>query len=109
QARPPNPGRGYGTTEVRGNDAASCRLHESLLRSGAVEWRRREQIVGNHTAELAALQQLAPLAAAPGHLVFRGADRLLGAAGGLDAHQIAVALRRHEANHLVLVADQLDQ
>jgi hypothetical protein len=45
----------------------------------------------------------------PGHLVLGGADRLLGAAAGLDRHQVAVALRGDEAEHAVVAARQLDQ
>ena len=48
----------------------------------------------DHPRELAALQQLAAAAAAAGHLVLRGAHRLLGAAAGLDQQQVALAASR---------------
>src|SRR3989442_241429 len=58
--------------------------------------------------ESAALEELASFAAATGHFVFAGADRLLGAARRFDGQQIAVAARRNGAEHLVLFSE-LDQ
>src|SRR5438067_1343551 len=75
---------------------------------GRCQWRRRLRHRREDTRELPALQQLASLAAAPRHLVFRGADRLLGAARSLDRQQIAVARRRDEPEHAV-VFSKLDQ
>ncbi len=54
-------------------------------------------------------KQLAPLAAAAGDLVFGRADRLLGAARGLDRHQVAIAGRRDEAEQPIVLLLQLDE
>ena len=59
--------------------------------------------------ELAALQQLAAFAAAAGHLVLRGANRLLRSARRLDRQQIAIADRRNESQQPIIVRLQLDQ
>src|SRR5258705_2258287 len=65
--------------------------------------------VGNHASELAALEQLSTLATSAGHFIFRGADRLLAASARLHAQQVAVAGRRDEAEHAVVLPRQLDQ
>src|SRR4029078_11659251 len=62
-------------------------------------WQRH--LARDHPREPAPLHELAPLAAAAGHLVLCGADRLLAAARGLHRHQIAIASRRHGADHPV--------
>src|SRR5207237_4016488 len=66
-------------------------------------------VVRNNSRELAALQQLASLAAPAGHLVLRGADRLLAAAARLHTQQVAIAARGDEAEHAVVFAGQLDE
>ena len=50
-----------------------------------------------------------PLPPRPVTSYFVGADRLLGAAAGFDAHDVAVAHRGHEPEHAVLVRLQLDE
>ena len=62
----------------------------------------------HHPRELAALQQLAALAAAAGDFVLRRADRLLRAARRFDGHQVAIARRRDEAEDAVALIE-LDQ
>src|SRR6478736_805232 len=61
-----------------------------------------------HARELAALQELPPLAAPARDLVLGRADGLFGAARGFDRQQVAVAARRDEAEDAVLVPE-LDQ
>src|SRR5438093_69671 len=69
------------------------------------ERRRRVRQRPDDARELSPLEQLAAFAAAAGHLVFRRADRLLGAAGRLDGEEIAVAARRDEAEHTVVLRE----
>src|SRR5687767_2101865 len=63
----------------------------------------------DHADEFAPLQELPALATAAGDLVFRGADRLFGAAAGLDPHQVTFARGRNETKHPVLPRLKLDQ
>src|SRR5207247_918106 len=71
--------------------------------------RRRELRHGpEHFRELAPLQQLAALAAAPRDLVLRRANRLFGASSRFHREQVAIARRRDEAEAAILLA-QLDQ
>src|SRR3954471_16872792 len=70
--------------------------------------RRRIRHRPDDPRELAALQQLAALAAAPSDVVLRGADRLLRAATGLYCHQVAVSDRGNEPQHAI-ASIELDQ
>src|SRR5688572_11950419 len=93
----------------------SCRLRQTLsqlprtleapLRTLLLGERLRIlDVLRDHARELTSLQQLTPLAATAGDLVLRGADRLLRPTARLDAHDVAIACRRDEAKHAVLVA-----
>src|SRR5688572_18365142 len=75
----------------------------------ALERSRILDLVRNHPDELAALQKLAAPAAAAGHFILPGADRLLRAAAGLDAHDVPVAGGGDEAEHAIVVRVQLDE
>src|SRR6185295_17352901 len=57
------------------------------------------------TRELAALQELPPLASAAGDFVLRSADRLFSAAAGFDRENVAISGRRDKAEHVVLFAE----
>ena len=85
-----------------------CKRGDRAVGTSNGQRRRRLGRRPEDPGELAALQQLAALAAAAGHLVLAGADGLFGAARGFDRQQIAVAGRRDRAEHPVLVA-QLDE
>src|SRR5438093_12985081 len=63
----------------------------------------------DHPRELAALQQLAPLAATAGRRILPETDRHLRAAAGLDAQQVALARGRAEAEHGVLLRRELHE
>src|SRR5688500_11469900 len=73
------------------------------------QWLGVLHVVRDHARELSALQQLAPLAAAAGDLVFGGADRLLAAPARFNPHQIAIARRGDEAEHMILLRLQFDE
>src|SRR5215467_1312409 len=75
----------------------------------AVEQRRGVRRRPHDTRELAALQELAPLAAAAGDFVLRGADRLFSAAAGLDREDVAISGRGDEAEHSILFAELDEQ
>src|SRR5215467_2856621 len=75
----------------------------------SVERRRCVRRRPHDTRELAALQELAPLAAAAGDFVLRGADRLFSAAAGFDREDVAISGRRDEAEHSVLFAELDEQ
>src|SRR5215831_315094 len=75
----------------------------------AVERRRGVRRRPQDPRELAALQELPPLAAAAGDFVLRGADRLFSAAAGLDREDVAISGRRDEAEHSVLFAELDEQ
>src|SRR5215510_4479663 len=71
----------------------------------AVERRRGLRRRPHDMRELAALQELPPLAATAGDFVLRGADCLFSAAAGLDREDVAIPGRRDEAEHSVLFAE----
>src|SRR5688572_20451780 len=72
--------------------------------------RRRVFHVGRyHPRKLPPLEQFPSFAAPAGNLVLRGADRLLAAPAGFHPHQVPVAQRRHEPQHVVLLPRQFDQ
>src|SRR5688572_1436174 len=77
--------------------------------SGRRQWLWILDFIRDDSCELSALQQLAPLAAAASDFVFGGADGLLAAPAGFNTHQIAIARRRNEAEHVILLRLQLDE
>src|SRR5262247_3170092 len=71
--------------------------------------RRRVRNGPDDAGELTALEQLAASSTSAGDLVFGSTDGLLGAAGGFDGQQIAVAARGDEAEHAIVLAELDEQ